>query len=131
MDTTKSGITPEPNNLPILNQTQISSIRNLDPANGDELANKILHTFLKTSIDLINQIEEAVKKENADDLCHAAHSLKSSAANIGAENLSEITKSMELCGRSRDLVQARQLLDNLQEQYQQATIEIKKLLNQT
>ena len=77
MGTKYSGITPESDNSIILNQIQISSIRDLDPANGDELLNKILHTFLETSIELIRQIEEAVKNENAEDISHAAHSLKS------------------------------------------------------
>lgn len=131
LDTTQSEIIPEPDNLLILNQVQISSIRNLDPVNGDALLNKILRTFLETSIDLIKQIEEAVKNENAEDLRHAAHSLKSCSANIGAESLSVIAKKMELYGRSCELEHSKQLLDNLQQQHQQTTIEIRRLLDHT
>ncbi|MCP5245216.1 MAG: Hpt domain-containing protein [Burkholderiales bacterium] len=127
MDATHSGAPSE--STPVLNHAQISAIRNLDPANGDKLVKKILQIFLDTSIDLIKQIEDAVINQNAEDLCHAAHSLKSSSANVGAESLSVIAKKMELCGRSCELNQARPLLDNLQQQYQQAATEIKKLLN--
>ena len=129
MDTTHSEETPKP--APVLNQAQISFIRNLDPENGDKLLKKILQTFLDTSIDLIKQIEEAVINQNAEDLCLAAHSLKSSSANIGAEGLSIIAQKMELCGKSCELNQAGPLLNNLQQQYQHATTEIKKLLNET
>ncbi|MCB1947776.1 Hpt domain-containing protein [Nitrosomonas sp.] len=128
---TQPDTTHEPADHSVLNQDQLASIRGLDPLNGNELVERILQVFLDTSVDLVRQIEQAEKSNDAESLYHAAHALKSSSANIGAENLAAIAKKLEHCGRSGEVAQIKQLLDALQQHYQRVTTEIKKLLNQS
>ena len=131
IDTTKSGTAADPNNSSTLNQEQLNSIRNLDPSSGDELVNKILRVFLETSVDLIKQIEDAVANEDAENLHHAAHTLKSSAANVGAESLSTIAQKLDVCGKSGEFSQVKQLQDDLRDVYQKVITEITKILEQS
>ncbi|SEM70301.1 Hpt domain-containing protein [Nitrosomonas marina] len=120
-------MTPEHNHQSILNLIQLDSIRSLNPSNGDELVTKILGIFLETSIDQIRQIERALEDEDCENLCNAAHTLKSSSANIGADSLSSVAKRLELHGRSRELAQAVQLRCDLSQQYQLVVSEIEKM----
>ena len=113
----------------ILNQIQLDSIRSLNPSNGDVLVKKILQIFAETSVDQIKQIKHALENEDNENLCHAAHTLKSSSANIGAESLSDIAKTLELYGRSRELAQAALLQNDLFLQYQLVITEIEKILD--
>ncbi|HNP26351.1 MAG TPA: Hpt domain-containing protein [Nitrosomonas sp.] len=131
MDTTNSYAASDTDNTPILNQEQLNVIRNLDPACGDALVNKILQVFLETSVDLTRQIEEAINNTDAESLRHAAHTLKSSSANVGAESLSVIAQKLELCGKSGEFEQVGQLHDNLQQRYQKVITEIRQMLKQS
>ncbi|PTN11078.1 Hpt domain-containing protein [Nitrosomonas aestuarii] len=131
MDTVNSCTASDRVNTPILNQEQLTVIRNLDLSCGDELVNKILQVFLETSVDLTRQIEDAINNEDAESLRHAAHTLKSSAANVGAESISVIAQKLELCGKSGEFGQVGQLLDNLQQRYQKVITEIKQILKQS
>ncbi|SER61442.1 HPt (histidine-containing phosphotransfer) domain-containing protein [Nitrosomonas sp. Nm51] len=122
-------MTPEHDHQPILNQIQLDSIRSLNSSNGDALVKRILQIFVETSADQVRQIEQALKNKDNENLYHAAHTLKSSSANIGAESLSIIAKKLELHGRSHELAHAVQLQNDLSQQYQLVVTEIEKMLD--
>ena len=55
---------------------------------------------------------------DADALAEAAHSLKSSSANVGAKVLAELCRRLESMGRQDDLNGASSLLDQFSAEYQ-------------
>lgn len=119
----------EANIMPALNPTRLNQIRELDSSGGDGLLNKILQAFLESAESNIRQLEQAILNCDADSLRQSAHALKSSAGNIGAEDLSAILKQLEADGRSGELAHAQTLQQNMQQQYQSVITEIKKILN--
>ncbi len=90
---------------------------------GDN-ANKIIELTLKEADNFIEGIEKAVKEENTEDIGLEAHSLKSITAQIGAINLSEIAKELEMKGKSDDLNKVPDLFAALKSEY----IIVKKIL---
>lgn len=68
------------------------------PGQPDPVA-KILTSFLESSATYMSTIHEAVIHQDAEALFHAAHTLKSSSAMIGAVALSKILKDLEQMGR--------------------------------
>lgn len=119
----------ESNDQSILNSVALDQIRELNPEMGDALVNQILKTYLDSSADLIRKIEMAINSEDAKSLRVAAHSLKSASASIGADNLTPLFKSLEMCGNSGDLSLARALQNEASQHYQQVIAEITKRLN--
>jgi len=117
------------NDQSILNSVALDQIRELNPEMSDQLVNQILKTYLDSSIELIRKIEMAIDSEDAKSLRAAAHSLKSASASIGADNLTSLFKSLEMCGNSGDLSQARALQNEANRYYEQVVSEITKRLN--
>ncbi len=134
IDTVKSKIVeiaPEENNTLALNPMRLDQIRELDPAGGHKLVNKILQAYLESADGYVQQLEQAIINGDADSLRRSAHTLKSSSANIGAESLSAIFKQLEAYGQSGELVHAKFLQESLQQHYQQVIAEIRKMLDQS
>lgn len=115
-------------NRPQLNPRQLEQIRSLDTSGGNELVRNILRTFLESAHDHLNQLSQAILNGDTEKLRHSAHTLKSSAANIGAESLSEALKQLEKFGLAGELHAARSLQEKVQQLYQQALPEIEEIL---
>ena len=62
----------------------------------------ILRSYLEHAPKLLNEIEQAVAENRLEALARAAHSLKSSSANVGAVQLSELARGLEHRGRQGD-----------------------------
>lgn len=121
---------PAVNNPPILNPVLLDQIRVLDTSDEQTLLHKILGAFLESTGDYVHQLERAIIRQDADSLRRAAHTLKSSSANIGAESLSVIFRQLEAYGRAGNIDEAALLQTNMQHHYQQVIMEIHKIIDQ-
>ncbi len=92
------------------------------------LARRILQIYLDSSGPLMTQIEQAIAASDADTLRRAAHSLKSSSANVGAETLSSLFKGLEGLGKDGKLDQASMTFAETRREYERVVIEIRTLL---
>lgn len=76
----------------------------------DELADimedefgELVEAFLEDSPRLMTEIESGLTENDAHRVAEAAHSLKSSSANLGVMRLSAIAKEIETSGRAGDM----------------------------
>lgn len=81
---------------------------------GPELVRKLIRLFLDTSGERVDQVRAAFSGGDLEVAERGAHSLKSSAANLGAGRLQEVCAEMERLLSNRDLAGARALLDALE-----------------
>jgi two-component system sensor histidine kinase/response regulator len=80
----------------------------LDRLGGDEqLLCEVAQLFLEECPELVTQVRTAVASGDADALQQAAHSLKGSVSNFGADAASEAALALELMGRNGELNQAQ------------------------
>jgi HPt (histidine-containing phosphotransfer) domain-containing protein len=86
--------------------------------------------YLDNSLALLRQVEQGVIAGDADALRRAAHSLKSSSANVGAEKLSKLFLELEVLGRDGQLTAAKPLLDETRRAYAAATAEMRQLMRE-
>lgn len=77
---------------------------------GDRLRSQMIHLFLESTPDRIRQIREGLERDEVELVERGAHSLKSSAANLGAERLRELSGEMEERAHRGDLAGAGALL---------------------
>lgn len=74
---------------------------------GDvDLLHELSQLFLEELPGMIRDIHGALAHHDAQALQHAAHSLKGSAANMGADPVAELATQMEGMGRDGKLVDA-------------------------
>ena len=82
----------------------LESIVSLDPANGAGLLARLIRMYENNSIELLQAIKTSFAADDGIALSKAAHALKSSSGNVGAERLSALCKKIELAARGGDLV---------------------------
>ena len=79
-----------------------------------ELLSRIIGLYLGESPKLIQRLRRAAGAYDAAELARAAHSLKSSSANVGAAALSRYCENMESSARRGDVDAARALLSQIE-----------------
>jgi HPt (histidine-containing phosphotransfer) domain-containing protein len=94
---------------------------------GDKLASQMVRLFLKNSGIRMDQIRTGVEGGDLEEVERGAHSLKSSAANIGAELLRTLATRMESAALQQNADDARSLLPKLESSYSDAMSELEKI----
>lgn len=94
---------------------------------GDKLAGQMVKLFLKNSGTRMDQIRGGVGDGDLEETERGAHSLKSSAANVGAELLRSLATRMESAALDGNEGSARALLPDLESAYADAMGELEKL----
>jgi HPt (histidine-containing phosphotransfer) domain-containing protein len=84
----------------------------------------MVRLFLKNSGTRMDQIRTGVSRSDLQETERGAHSLKSSAANIGAETLRTMATRMESAALDESVDDARALLPELESAYESAMKEL-------
>jgi CheY-like chemotaxis protein len=124
------GIAPLPasSESPAINMATIDALRELDESGGMGLVTQLVTSFLQSADDNLARVVRAANEGNAKALSQGAHSLKSSAANLGAEALAGCYRDIEQCGREGRIDDARGLLGQTQQEQERALQHLRDLL---
>jgi len=95
----------------------IEMIRMLPGNRGMEVLRKVVELYLSSTPTLLQTLREAESGGDAEKLKAAAHSFKSSSANLGALKLADVCKELETLGRAGSTVGALPLLIQVEEEY--------------
>ena len=101
-----------------------AALKRLEDWGGSSLSKEIVRLFLENGPSRVDQIRGAMDGEDLDEPERGAHSLKSSAANVGAQLLQQVASELELAASGGDLQLVRELIPNLEQAYAQATREL-------
>ncbi len=86
---------------------------------GDDFE-KLVTAFDEDNRKLLDAIDDFIQSNDADAVARQLHSLKGASANIGASQLSSTCQQLEQEARSGDLSNAKQLLADVREQFEEA-----------
>jgi CheY-like chemotaxis protein len=81
--------------VPGLNPVALEQIRELDPHGGGALLARVGRLYLETAPDLGKSLSDAAAGGDPGGVRRAAHSLKSSSANLGADALAALCSRVE------------------------------------
>jgi len=95
----------------------LDTLRSLHRGGTPDLLHKVLYIYLNNAPLLLNTMRDAVAHSDALALQRAAHSLKSSSANVGALQLAAFSKEMEALGKAQSMAQAIPLLATMEAEY--------------
>ena len=102
----------------------------LDTIGGDrEALRELIGSFLDEGPGLIARMEAAAKAGDATGLRHAAHTMKSSAADFGAMELSRLCRTLEAMGRDGDTAGAAVLSERATAAYTEAQERLRKAMD--
>jgi HPt (histidine-containing phosphotransfer) domain-containing protein len=95
----------------------LASLRELQDVGDPDIIAEVGGLFIKHSPEKINAILQAAESNDAKGLQVAAHSLKSSSAYVGAMLLSEMSKELEMMGRSNVMDGAKEKAERLKAEH--------------
>lgn len=102
---------------PVLDRKVLDALRKLRRPGRPDVLEKVLSAFLSASPELLAAMSGALSRDDALAMHRAAHSLKSSSANVGALKLSAYCKELEALGRANTLTSASAVLESLKAEY--------------
>ena len=107
-----------------LDRSVLASLRELQDDGDPDIVAEVGGLFLEHSPQKIAAILKAVENGDAKGLQTAAHSLKSSSAYVGAMRLSELSRELEMMGRSQVMDGAEEKAERLNREYTQVMMEL-------
>lgn len=99
-----------------LDSTVLDNLRRQMPGQPDILV-RIIRSFLRASPDLLAALQAAIRARDPEAVRQAAHAMKSSNGQIGAKQLAAMCYELELLGSLGHLLDADQLLAELEREY--------------
>ena len=94
----------------VLDQNVLTALKELGGEDDPELLTELVDLFLDDTPQRLGELDRALESGNAAAVENAAHALKSSAANLGAMNLSSLFQQIEMAGKERDIEKAGSLV---------------------
>jgi two-component system sensor histidine kinase/response regulator len=92
-------------------------LRELQEEGEPDFLTELIDIYLEDSAQLVEEIRLAVEAQESARIRNAAHTLKGSSGNLGANAFSRICYEMELAARGGDIEAARNLLPALLGEY--------------
>ena len=111
-----------------INLAFIETLRELDDMGGTGLTRELFQAFLGTTDLGMTQVQVAIRTGNGKSLAQAAHALKSSAANVGAQVLSDGYHALEKYAREGRITEAWTMFEPIRLEHQRVVSQIDELL---
>lgn len=96
-----------------LDPDMIAEIRALDPRGREGLLARVAEAYGAVAPGLVEDLQQAHQKGDADAMAAVAHSLRSSCCSLGALHLAELCREIEALGRAGEVAAAAPLLEAL------------------
>ncbi len=102
----------------LLDQKALDNIRAVQQEGAPNILEKIIKIYFENSPKLLQALHDAVAEDNAaDTIGRAAHSLKSSSANLGATRLAALCGDLEEMARENRTTGAKEILGEIEKLY--------------
>jgi HPt (histidine-containing phosphotransfer) domain-containing protein len=113
---------------PVLDPAVIETLRQLTPAGEPDVLSEVLQLFLQEVPPRIDRLRIAWQAGNIQEVHRAAHSLKGSAGNIGAQRLLKVCRQLDDRERPTDAAATAALVGALDVEFGMVEQEIRRLL---
>jgi CheY-like chemotaxis protein len=111
-----------------INLLVIDKLRELDASGSMGLARAVLEAFRDTAAPGLLRVQSALTLGNTQALGQAAHALKSSSANVGAQVLYVAYRELEQCARGGRIDDAQALFEQVRSEQERVVSKIDELL---
>jgi len=110
----------------VIAQDVLDTLRALQQPGKPDILERVITAYLSSSDLLITQLKTETEICDIDAMQIAAHSLKSSSANVGAIQLSEMCKELEMHCRKNTLENEERLVVDIEAEYVKVNTALKK-----
>lgn len=112
---------------PTLNSDAIQALRELSPEGDSSFLRELITIYLTDTPKQLAQLEEALARQDVALVVRAAHTIKGSSGNFGAENFARLAQEMEAHGKSNNLAAASAALPQFKAAFSQVAAALNQL----
>jgi signal transduction histidine kinase/HPt (histidine-containing phosphotransfer) domain-containing protein len=113
---------------PGIDSVVLDALRQLQPEGSTDWVNDLLRSFVDVAQQGLREIEMFMGAGDSNALKQTAHSVKSAAANVGAEALAACYAELEALARDNRIDEARALLDRAKQEHSRALSGVHEIL---
>ncbi|RJP29226.1 MAG: Hpt domain-containing protein, partial [Candidatus Omnitrophota bacterium] len=113
-----------------LDLTALDNIRILQTAGEPSILTTVIHNYLNHSQKLIHTLKQASHTTDVKSIEMAAHSLKSSSANVGAIELSSYCKKLEYASRAGSTETLSSWIPKIESEFARVETALQKVLGE-
>jgi HPt (histidine-containing phosphotransfer) domain-containing protein len=103
----------------------VSALERLRKLGGEVLVSKMVDLFISHAEPAIQEASAGVGSGDLDVVRRAAHSLKSSAGNLGAQHVQRLAERIEQSAEHRNTAELKELMASLKEAYSEAKAQLR------
>ncbi len=111
---------------PAVDTEALDAIRALANESAPDLLAQVVHLYLEAGPRLLDSLRSGMATGDKDAVRAAAHTLKSSSANVGASRLAELCKQLEHASRTGTFTPQTPSFDDVRAEYSRVEIELKR-----
>ena len=112
---------------PVLDPDIIEGLRELGGDDDPGLVLELVEMFLDDAPKRLEEMIDGLDREDIELMRRSAHTLKSSAANMGAMFLSQVCRQMEDAARNENVESYRDMFTRCRTAYEQSEEELRKV----
>jgi HPt (histidine-containing phosphotransfer) domain-containing protein len=105
----------------------LDNYRQIQRPDQPDIIRRLITIYLKSSPELLDEIDAAVQDSAQERLWQAAHSLKSSSANLGAVRLARLSEELEQQVRAGSMDQAVAMVEEIRREYERAEAWLRRM----
>ena len=115
---------------PPLDLAALDKIRALSPENAELLIQQLIQAYLKGAARDLARFEQGIQAQDVATLLAAAHSLKSSSFNVGATQLAERCREIEILGNNASLSEIVARIEAMRLEWARVEVALKAILTE-
>ncbi|MEM6752298.1 MAG: response regulator [Cyanobacteria bacterium P01_C01_bin.38] len=112
--------------LPVIDTQILQELKEMVGDDSDEMIKELIDSYFEDAALKLQEIREAMNKNDAENLRDSAHALRSLSVTIGALLLAEVCTKLEEIGRSGTTYNTSELLEKIDIEYQKVTIALQQ-----
>jgi HPt (histidine-containing phosphotransfer) domain-containing protein len=113
--------------LPTIDQEAIANLRDLNPGDGGEFLREIIAIYIEDTPKRIVDMKKCLASGDVTTFTRAAHTIKGSSANVGAQVLKAIAERLEALSRKEGLAVVEPLIADCEEEFARVATALRKL----
>ncbi|GAC1620994.1 MAG: hypothetical protein NVS4B7_12950 [Ktedonobacteraceae bacterium] len=104
--------------VPVLDPAVLSELHQFQGEGERDIVQELAEAFQFETPPLLEALREAVSNKQPEQLKRAAHNLKGSSSNLGAQTMTALCATLEAIGKNGSVERAAELLPRLEQEYQ-------------
>jgi HPt (histidine-containing phosphotransfer) domain-containing protein len=113
--------------LPIIDPEAIANLRDLNPGDKGEFLREIVAIYIEDTPKRIADMKACLASGDVTTFTRAAHTIKGSSANVGAQVLKAVAERLELISRKEGLGSVAPLIADCEVEFARVAVELRKL----